>query len=132
MTKINYLLAILLLAIVGYIVIGQLNQATRTSYDLLTYEVIKKININIEKTYKQLKRYPDADKEFESLVLNKLNLHDYRGRIKIEDFKPGNAMSPASFNVKAGASGKEAVISLKYYGTEYKYHLLYKGKLARN
>lgn len=133
MSKLNYLLVILILSVVGYVVIGQLNQAARSSYHLLAIEVIKKIHLHIEKACDQLKRYPDSDREFETFVLDKLkhDLHSYPGKLAVENFTPGSAVSPASFRVRVGPPDKEVVVSLKYYGSDYRAQLSYKGKLER-
>lgn len=131
MSKLNYLLLVLVITIVGYIVIGQMNRATETAHELTAEEVIKRINITIEKAYGQLKRYPDAGEEFRRLVLERLDLHHYPERIVIEGFIPGNARLPASFHLKVGPPDREVMISLRYYGSGYRVHPQYKGRLER-
>lgn len=131
MSKINYLLLVLIITIVGYAVVGQMNRATETAHQLTAEEVIKRISITIEKAYRQLKRYPFADDEFKRLVLERLDLHHYPERIVIEGFIPGNARLPASFHLKVGPPDREVMISLRYYGSNYRLHLEYKGRLER-
>ncbi len=131
MSKANFLVAVLILAVVGYVVIGQLNRAARTSHHLLALEVAKKIETQIEKVHRRLKRYPDAGNEFETLVLGKLDLHRYRVKLAVADFKRGCRNEPASFNVIAGPTGRESVISLQYFGCNYRRHYLFKGRLIR-
>lgn len=131
MSKLNYLLLVLVITIVGYIVIGQMNRATETAHELTAEEVIKRINITIGKAYGQLKRYPDAGEEFRRLVLERLDLHHYPERIVIDGFIPGNARLPASFHLKVGPPDREVMISLRYYGSGYRVHPQYKGRLER-
>lgn len=129
MSKFNYLLTALVLLVVGYVVIGQLNRAGGTTYDLLADEIIETIRLNIRDAYEQLRRYPDSAAEFKTLVLDPLELHRYGGRVKIDDFTPGNAVKPASFILKAGGADSEVKVTVYYYGSEYRNYLSYKGKL---
>ena len=130
MSKFNYLLTALVLLVVGYVVIGQLNRATGTTYDLLADEVIEAVRLNIRDVYRELKRYPDSAEEFKTLVLDPLDVHKYGGRVRINDFVPGNAVKPASFLLIAGGSHKEVKFTVYYYGSQYGNHLFYKGQLV--
>lgn len=131
MSKLHYLLLVLVITIVGYVVVGQLNRATETARELTAQEVIKRISFTVEKAYRQLKRYPDAGEEFRRLVLEQLDLHRYPERIVVEGFIPGNARLPASFHLKVGPPDREVMISLRYYGSDYRVHLEYKGRLEQ-
>jgi hypothetical protein len=129
-SKLNYLLTALVLLAVGYVVIGQLNRAGGTTYDLLADEVIETIRLNIRDAYARLKRYPDSADEFKTLVLDLLEPHRYGGKVKLSNFKPGNTVNPASFTLTAGGHDREVKVALYYYGSEYRNHLSYKGKLV--
>ncbi|MCP4157940.1 MAG: hypothetical protein GY757_60080 [bacterium] len=131
MSKINYLVVILLLCVLAYVIMGQLSEATGTSYELLAFEAIKRIDIKLKKAYMKLKRYPDANKEFETLVLDEFSLYDLKGKVIIRDFKPGSAAMPASFNLIAGTGREKVTIPLEYYGSDFQNHFLYKGRLVK-
>lgn len=129
MSKLRYLWVLLLLCAVGYVVVGQLDHATGTIYHLLSDEVNLRLEINIQTAYKQLKRYPDAGGEFQRLVLDPLELHRYPERLVIHGFTPGDTVTPASFQLKIGRPRKELTVSFLYYGSDYRSHLSYQGKL---
>jgi hypothetical protein len=131
MSKLNYLLVLLLVCAAGYIVIGQLVRASGTALELIADEVVKRAAITIKKAYVELKRYPDSDDEFKALVLERLDLQHYPMRIVIAGFIPGNTRLPASFNLKIGPTGREVVVKLRYYGSDYRSAPGYRGRLER-
>jgi hypothetical protein len=132
LSKINYLLIVLILLVVGYMITWQLRVATRSACQLLAAEVAEKIEIHVIKAYQKLKRYPDADREFETLVLHELDFARYPARMTLHRFKPGGPALPATFQVRIQAKTTAAiVVELAYYGVEYRENPLYKGKLLR-
>ena len=125
---------ILFLLVIGYIVTSQLRLATQSASQLLVVEIVKKIETRVTMVYQLLKRFPDSDDEFETLVLDQLELSGYPQRIMIQNFKPGSETKPASFQViiKEKTTTSGVILSLEYYGAEYHRNPLYKGKLLRN
>lgn len=132
MSKLNYLFVLLLVCLTGYIVIGQLVRASGTAIELIADEVVKRAAVTIKKAYVELKRYPDSGDEFRTFVLERLDLHHYPLRIVIAGFIPGNSRLPASFNLKVGPHGREVVVKLRYYGSEYRTAPGYGGRLERH
>ncbi len=130
MSKLHYLLVILVLTAVGSLIIWQLGLVTDTSYQLISQEVIRAIDNGIKETYYRLHRFPDSDREFETMVLKRLNLHLYPGKVTVEGFKGGGRTGPASFRIRAGAAGKATVVRLLYYGSDYRKDIAYQGKLV--
>jgi hypothetical protein len=131
MSKLNYLLVLLLVCLTGYFVIGQLVRTSGTALELLADEVVKRAAITIKKAYIELKRYPDSGEEFKTLVLDRLDLQHFPIRIVIAGFIPGSARLPASFNLKIGPFGREVVVKLRYYGSDYRFAPGHEGKLER-
>ena len=133
MSKINYLLIVLILLGIGYIITSQLRLATQSASQLIAAEVAKKVEIHITKAYELLKRFPNSDDEFERMVLHRLDFSRYPQRIVIQDFKPGSRTTPAFFRViiKEKTTAPRIILSLEYYGCEYHDNPLYKGKLLR-
>jgi hypothetical protein len=118
LSKLNYLVYILVLSIIGYVVIGQLKQTTETALQLIGAEIHEKIEIKIAETYRELKRYPNPDNEFETLVLGRLDFSRYPLHIKVQNFHAGNALYPATFQVviKGKTTIKPVTLFLRYSG----------------
>jgi hypothetical protein len=133
MSKINYLLIILFLLIIGFVVAGQLQLATESATQLTIAELVHSIDIHISRCHRQLKRYPNADKEFETMVLDKLNFSRFPTPILIQNFQPGNQRMPATFRllIKNKTNAKGTSINLAYYGSDYDWNFLFKGLLVR-
>ncbi len=128
------MLVILVLSITGYFVIGQLKLASGTAFQLTNVEIIEKIRIKIDETYRLLKRFPDSGAEFETLVLGKLDFSRYLLHIAVQNFFPGNRLMPASFRViiKGKATIVPLILRLRYYGSEYQMDLRLKGTLTKD
>jgi hypothetical protein len=133
MSKQSYLLIILFLCIIAYVITGQFRLATESASHLLAREVVRKIELRISEVSKQLKRRPNAGQEFTTLVLDHLNLQNYRQEIRISNVIGGSKNSPAMFKVTiAGATLTSPVIlNMYYYGSEYRADLSLKGRLIR-
>ena len=88
LSKINYLLIVLILLAIGYIITGQLRFATQSACQLLAAKVVEKIEISVINAYRILKRSPNANHEFETLVLHELDFSRYPAQIAIQHFRP--------------------------------------------
>lgn len=131
MSKIHYLVALLVLCAVGYLLINQVNQMGCVASHMAGVEIVKKVEVQLSLAYRQLKRFPDGGKEFENMVLGKLELDGYPQRMMVENFIPGNQFAPAFFQVKVLGKTMRApvIVTLEYYGCDYHKNFLYKGKL---
>ncbi len=131
MSKIHFLLAVLLLLAVGGVTVHQLVQANASAHQLLAAELVARMEVNIRKAHKRLKRYPDSGREFKTLVLAPLNLNQYNHTITITHFKNGSPQRPATFFLNVGNRENMVRVKLEYFGREYDGRLLAKGKLVR-
>lgn len=133
MSKINYLVVILILVGIGYVVISQVQVATQTASNLVTVSLAKKIQLKIDETYHQLKRFPNSSDEFEKSILGSIDLSKYPTPVTIENFRPGNRIVPAVFQivVHGSTSLKRVFLRLEYYGTEYGLNPGLKGVLKK-
>jgi hypothetical protein len=132
-SKLNYLAVIFFLLVIGFIMASQLKLATRSASQLIAAELLEKIEIHITKVYQGLKRFPNSADEFDTLVLHRLDLTHYPQPILIRGFQPGSSTAPAVFQVfiKEKTTSASVILSLVYYGSEYEYNPLYKGKLFK-
>lgn len=132
MGKLRYLITLCVLCAVGYLLITQLNQTRRVAANLLRTELVKKIEIQLRQACNKLKRCPDSGKEFETLVLGKLELERYPQRMMVQNFIPGNKRAPAFFQVKiiGKTMTPPTILTMEYYGSEYQKNFHYKGKLV--
>jgi hypothetical protein len=119
------------LSVTGYIVIGQLKLASETAFRLTGDEIIEKIRIKTDESYRLLKRFPDSEAEFETLVLGKLDFSRYPLHITVQNFLPGNRLMPASFRIiiDGKATTIPLLLRIQYYGSEYQMNLRLKGKI---
>ena len=60
MSKLHYLLIVLVLTAVGVGVVYHLNHAARASYVLVAEEAVKKTDIRLQYAYDELNRFPDS------------------------------------------------------------------------
>lgn len=133
LSKINYLLVVFLLLFISFVIISQLRLTTQSATQLLLAEIVKKIEMRIIEVYGELKRFPNADKEIETLVLHQLNLSQYPKPVFIEHFCPGSDSAPARFqlSIKEKVTSPTITIWLEYYGSEYQMDLVNKGNLLK-
>ncbi len=133
MSKRSYLLIVLFLCLIGYVVTRQLRMAAESASTLLGEAVVKKIEYRISGVFRKLKRYPNADNEFETLVLGALDLGKYRRKIVFQKFIPGSKVAPAFFQVKieGTTAAPPVILSLEYYGSDYQSDIRLKGRLIK-
>ena len=133
MSKLNYLLIILFLVVVGFLFISQLKLATESAVHLTAAEISEMIDIRITQARSILKRYPDADGEFKAFVLDKLDFSRFPIAISIQKFQPGSAVAPAFFLlvIKTRTMVEPVSYGFYYYGSRYRQNLLFQGQLIR-
>ena len=133
MSKLGYLLTILTLCVIGYGLSTQLLLTTRTTKLLTAAEVVKHIKHQLHVAYQQLRRFPNGDDEFETLVLDRIKPAGFKEWIVFDHFTPGSRMTPASFEltVKGATITGHRTVRLEYYGYEYEADPFLKGTLRK-
>jgi len=131
MSKIRYLVLMVILVVVGFFMISQLMQTNHWAIRLLGVEIARNIQFHIGDAYRELKRFPNSREELEHLVLNHLQLGVCSQEIVIRNFLPGNERVPAFFQVciQGSTTYYPLTLNFRYYGCEYHRHFFYKGKL---
>jgi hypothetical protein len=132
-SKLGYLLTILGLCLVGYGLTTQLHLASRSVTMLTAAEAVKHIRLHIHQARQTLKRFPNADDEFETLVLGELKPDRFRRTVSIDQFSPGSRLTPASFLlvIEGRTTIKPVVMRLEYFGREYVANPFLKGMLRK-
>ncbi len=133
MSKFHYLIALLLLSIIGYITVWQLRLVTGSAVQLISVEIVKKIDMRLQQVSRELKRVPDSDQEFALLVLGTMDFSSRYPRIAFHNFMPGSRVAPAFFQVfiTSAAANEPIVFQVVYYGNDYQANLAFKGKLVK-
>lgn len=129
MSKLHYLIVLLVISTLSFIIIQQIEASNRNLNKILADEIAHKIELRIHSVYFQLLRYPNSAGEFQALVLEKLGLPKLQS-IRIEKFQPGNHVKPATFLLKVGSAGNETYLTMTYYGCEYQRELDRQGELG--
>jgi len=131
MSKLHYLLTVLILSAVAYVSVSQLWLAQDSARRLLGQEVSARIQLRLDAVYVKLGRFPDSDRQFPLMVLSELGLEKHLKMITIQRFVAGNSMNPARFQVRvsSGSGGADLIIPMEYYGSDYHADFRLKGRL---
>ncbi len=133
MSRIQYYIFIIILILIGFFISFQLSIASSTAHRLIANESLYKVENRLAQVFRTLKRFPKADEELKSLVLDAMNFSTYSTHVAVRDFRPGSTLTPASFRiiVDGKAYTSPVILQVLYYGSEYKINPRLIGKLLR-